>query len=120
MGGAMPIGASSLGGRWLPRITVRDENRSVSYAMAATSSWRVGSHAPPYRSVCAIGQRSRRSAMIGYGSFAQRSSVWSKSVAKSETGPSMISLSDPSGSPPRSACSMSSANRLRSVMADRP
>ena len=49
MGGAMPIGAgsSSSPGRSSLMITERDVKCSVSYAIAATSSWRTGSHAPP-------------------------------------------------------------------------
>ena len=65
IGGEPPTGASSRGGRKLLRMIDREEKRSVSYAIAATSSYRVGSHAPPNRSVWAIGQRCRRSSWIG-------------------------------------------------------
>src|SRR5215469_3066701 len=61
IGGTPPIGAISRGGRKLPMTIDREEKCSVSYATAATSSQRVGSHPPPNRSVCAIGQRRRSS-----------------------------------------------------------
>src|SRR5690606_31734939 len=86
MGGAIPSGASSIGGRWLLTMMLRDVKCSVSFAIALTSAWRVGSHTPPYRSEWATGQRCRRSSQIGYGSATQASSVWSKSVAQSTTG----------------------------------
>src|SRR5437764_9621212 len=54
--------------------------------MAATSSCRVGSHTPAYRSEWATGHVRRSSSQIGYGSAAHTSSVWSKSVAQSRTG----------------------------------
>ena len=65
MGGATPTGASSSGGRKLLAMMARDEKSSVSCAIAVMSSKRVGSQAPPNRSVCAIGQRCRRSSRIG-------------------------------------------------------
>src|SRR5580692_12877436 len=96
IGGEPPIGAMSRGGRKLLMMIDREEKRSVSYAIAATSSYRVGSQAPPNRSVRAIGQRCRRSSWIGYGSADHSGSRWEKSVAQSETGPVMISLRVPS------------------------
>ena len=47
IGGATPIGVRGAIGRPSFTMTLRDVKCSVSYAMAATSSWRVGSHAPP-------------------------------------------------------------------------
>ncbi len=47
MGGEMPCGAISLGGRLLPRMTLREVKCSVSWAMSATSWCRVGNQAPP-------------------------------------------------------------------------
>src|SRR5215472_1987180 len=64
IGGAPPIGAISRGGRKLLMMIAREENRSVSYAIAATSSYRVGSHPPPNLLLCAIGQRCLRSSWI--------------------------------------------------------
>ena len=61
IGGVPPMGAASRGGRKLLITIAREENRSVSYAIAETSSYFVGIHPPPNRSVCAIGQRSRSS-----------------------------------------------------------
>ena len=81
----MPIGAgrSSGPGRVSLTMTLREVKCSVSYATSATSSWRTGSHTPPYRSECATGHWSRSSSQIGYGSATQPGSVWSKSVAQS-------------------------------------
>jgi hypothetical protein len=42
-------------------MIAREEKCSVSWAIDATSSYRVGSQPPPNRSVWAIGQRCRRS-----------------------------------------------------------
>jgi hypothetical protein len=50
-------GAMSISGTTL--MPFPDGNFSMSWAMAFTSSYRVGSHEPPQRSVCAIGQLSR-------------------------------------------------------------
>src|SRR5438270_12757035 len=55
IGGAVPIGSISFGGRKLLMMIDRDVKFSVSYAIAATSSYFVGSQPPPKRSVCAIG-----------------------------------------------------------------
>src|SRR5215467_8132010 len=64
IGGEPPTGASSRGGRKLLMMIDREEKRSVSWAIAATSSYPVGSQAPPKRLVCAIGHRRRRSSWI--------------------------------------------------------
>jgi hypothetical protein len=66
--------------------------------MAWTSSYRVGSHAPPKRSVCAIGHRSRRSSQISNARSLYSGSVCEKSVVQSDTGPVTISLHVPSAS----------------------
>src|SRR5580692_1643603 len=95
IGGVPPTGARSSGGRKLLITIAREEKRSVSYAIEATSSYRVGSHTPPNRSVCATGQRCRRSSWIGNGSAAHAGSACEKSVAQSETGPVMTSLKVP-------------------------
>ena len=47
IGGATPWGAMSCGGRNSLTTTLREVNRSVSYAIAEMSSCRVGSHTPP-------------------------------------------------------------------------
>ena len=46
IGGAIPRGAMS-GGRNSVTMMLREVKFSVSYAIAATSSYRVGSHTPP-------------------------------------------------------------------------
>ena len=77
IGGDRPIGAgrSSGPGRSSLTTTEREVKCSVSYATSETSSCVTGSHVPPYRSLCATGQRPRRSAQMGYGSAAQAASV---------------------------------------------
>ena len=63
MGGAKPTGAGVKGLK-SDTMTLWDVKWVVSWAMAATSSWRVGSHPPPKRSVWATGHRPRRSSQI--------------------------------------------------------
>src|SRR3954454_3106807 len=64
--------------------------------MAATSEYRVGSHPPPNRSVCAIGQRPRRSAQTSGARWAYSGSRCEKSVVQSDTGPTTGSTRVPS------------------------
>src|SRR5580704_13375975 len=66
-----------------------------------------------------MGHRCRRSSWIGYGSAAHSGSRCEKSVAQSETGPVMISLRVPSGSPP-SGGSGSRLKRSSMVMSGLP
>ena len=56
--GADPAGGGTT------EIPLPDGKFSMSRAIAVTSSYVVGSHDPPHRSVCAIGQRSRSSAQM--------------------------------------------------------
>jgi hypothetical protein len=46
---------------------LRDEKCWMSRAIAKRSSYRVGIHEPPQRSVCATGHSSRTSSQIGNG-----------------------------------------------------
>src|SRR3954469_14144951 len=96
IGGVPPTGAMSRGGRKLLMMMAREENESVSYATAATSSYRVGSQPPPNRSVCAIGQRRRRSSHTSGACWAYSGSRCEKSVAQSVTGPVVGSTRVPS------------------------
>ena len=92
IGGVPPTGAMSWDGRKLLMTMARDEKRSVSYAISAMSSYRVGSQAPPNRSVCAMGHVARRSSQIAGASAAQRGSRCEKSSVQSVTGPDTTSL----------------------------
>ncbi|CAB4731641.1 unannotated protein [freshwater metagenome] len=82
-GGSLVIGGSPSGnGSGAPsgaRITPTSAELkcSTSWAIATTSSYLVGIHDPPQRSVCATGQVPRSSSYTGYGSFTNSGSTTS-------------------------------------------